>query len=178
MKFRLNEGLENIYDKAQDLFNKIESWEYGCYDSFGNELADKDIWHSVVQEPLQLEKNKKGMCTDYVEYEKDFFINQGYEDSIHTYDIHYTDKDGDHPAHVFLVFEHNNKYYWFEKAWYSEAGIHEFETLDELFKTVAEKHKNTEGTDLKIVEYDRLITCWNQQALEDIFNELEPVYEE
>ena len=36
MKFRLNEGPENIYDKAQDLFNKIESWEYSCYDSYCN----------------------------------------------------------------------------------------------------------------------------------------------
>ena len=55
MKFRLNEGPENIYDKAQDLFNKIESWEYGCYDSMGNELVMIDIWHSVVLEPHQLE---------------------------------------------------------------------------------------------------------------------------
>ena len=178
MKFILKEDKENIYDIAQDLFKKIENWDFGCYDSRGNELDMKDIWHSVVQEPHQLEKNKKGMCLDYVEYEKDYFTEAGFEDKIHTYDISYTDSDGDHPSHVFLVFDHNNKYYWFEKAWHSEAGIYEFDTLTELFQTVAKKHKNTEGTDLRIVEYNRLVTCWNQQALEDIFTELDPVYEE
>lgn len=43
------------------------------------------------------------------------------------------------PAHTFLVYQKNDKYYWFEHAWKEFRGIHEFNSLSELFSDVKEK---------------------------------------
>ena len=49
------------------------------------------------------------------------------------------DYNNPYPMHTFLVYEDNNKYYWFENAWLDNKGIYEYSSLDDLLKDVYEK---------------------------------------
>ena len=48
-------------------------------------------------------------------------------------------RDCNYHMHTFLIFENDNKYYWFENAFEAQRGIHEFSSLDEAIECVKSK---------------------------------------
>ena len=45
-----------------------------------------------------------------------------------------------HPTHTFLIYEKDNKFYYFEHSFEAEKGIYEFNSLDEAINSVKERH--------------------------------------
>lgn len=75
--------------------------------------------------------NKIGNCWDLVEFERKWFLDNGYE--VNTfYEMVVLDYDNIYPTHSFLTYKDNNKYYWFEYADLANIGIHEFNSEKEL----------------------------------------------
>lgn len=75
--------------------------------------------------------NKIGNCWDLVEFERKWFLDNGYE--VNTfYEMVVLDYDNSYPTHSFLIYKDNNKYYWFEYADLANIGIHEFNSEKEL----------------------------------------------
>ena len=141
---KLYEELSDIQDKTEanlfftSLLDELSKFDYAFIDGEGKELSDKDAMKAVVQSPDQLENLRKGVCTDFVEYTR-----VKLDDRKIPYEVYYivcTDKDGDRPSHVFVVVENESKFLWLEAAWHSEAGIHEYDSLEELFEDIARKH--------------------------------------
>ena len=110
----------------------------------------------VLQSSDQVAENKIGLCFDQVEYERELISKMNI--SNRTYFIMYQDSDVG-PAHAFLIFKDNNKYYWFENAWFKYRGIHEYDTkeealLDVKYKFIATLDSYTESK-LRIYEFDK-----------------------
>lgn len=110
----------------------------------------------VLQSPKQVAENKIGLCFDQVEYERELISKMNITNR--TYFIMYQDSDVG-PAHAFLLFKDNNKYYWFENAWLKYRGIHEYDTkeealLDIKYKFIATLDSYTESK-LRIYEFDK-----------------------
>lgn len=108
-------------------------------DSRSNEWKDSWLGEYFLQKPEELMKNKYGVCWDFVEFEREWFKNNGYE--FKTFYMAVIKKEGSKlPTHTFLVYSFNNKWYWFEFSWYNQRGIHEFDSIENLLKNINKIH--------------------------------------
>lgn len=91
-----------------------------------------------LMKPEEVLEYKVGMCFEQTELERAWFINHGINHKVffHMIALPY---NNNYSTHAFLVYELNNKWYWFENSWYDEKGIHEYNTLEELLKDEFEK---------------------------------------
>jgi hypothetical protein len=126
----------------------------------------KKNWYKtcVIQDASSLIKSHYGTCWDQVELERDWFEKSNY--NLKTIFMLFDVKTpNNYPTHTFLLFEENNKVYWFEHAFGHMKGIHEFENLEEAIKVVKEKHfeyalnvgiaKNGDIEKIKCFEYSK-----------------------
>lgn len=123
-----------------------ENIVYGFISKDGKKYTDldskeyKDNWYNeaIVQTGREVLNTKIGTCFDQVELERLWFKEHGYK--FKTIFIWFAlPYINSYPTHSFLVYEENNKYYWFEHSFYTNKGIHEFDTLEELIEFVKSK---------------------------------------
>lgn len=139
----------------------MEEIEYGYkdvnnkyHDSVDNEFAD----NYRLESPAEIEESKLGICWDQVEYERYLFDKQNIKNN--TYFIVHYDNDKC-PTHTFLIYEDNNKYYWFEHAWENFKGIHEYDSIEKALKDIKDKfikyelNNNYVNRNLCIYRYDK-----------------------
>lgn len=146
---------------ANELLKIMDDIEYGWIDKNNNiHINDYTNFESdyILQSPEEVLKNKIGLCWDQVELERNYF--EKHNILISTYFIvHYDNSTC--PTHTFVVFEDNNKYYWFEHSWEIFKGIHEYDTKETLLIDVKNKFidnvikENLMENDLVIYEYSK-----------------------
>jgi hypothetical protein len=110
------------------------------YDMFSEEWND---WYTqcFVQSGEEVLESKTGTCWDQVELERLWFERKGY--TIHSFFMWFeVNKENNYPTHTFLIYENDNKYYWFENAFEAERGIYEFDSLDDAIECVKSKQIN------------------------------------
>ena len=115
-----------------------ENFSYGYTDKNGKKHypEDKDFnlyWYDnySLSSFDDVINNKIGNCWDLVEFERKWFLDNGYE--VNTfYEMVILDYNNNYPTHSFLTYKDNNKYYWFEYADLANIGIHEFNSEKEL----------------------------------------------
>lgn len=159
--------LEDNNTFFSSLLDELSEFDYAFIDDEGKELDDEDAMKAVVQSPEQLIELGKGVCTDFVEY-----TCAKLDERNISYEVYYiacTDKDGDMPSHVFVVVENEGKILWLEAAWHSEAGIHEYDSLEELFEDIARKHCIYDGENYlescEIREIKKSLVGMSQEAI-------------
>lgn len=102
---------------------KLHTWDDSDYQSnFINDYA--------LTSPNQVLENKYGQCWDQVELERDWFSKNNYKFKT-LYIMFLFNHENNFPTHSYLVFERNNKWYWFEYSDEINAGIHEFDSYGE-----------------------------------------------
>lgn len=145
----------------KEILKLMNNINYGYIDKQKKIHEEIDEFFSdnyILQSPKELEKNKYGVCWDQVELERHYF--EKYNFNIKTYFIVYYDNDKC-PTHTFLVYEKNNKYYWFEHSWNRFRGIYEYGNLDKLLLDVKNKYikyeleNNYNKDNLIIYEYTK-----------------------
>lgn len=124
-----------------DILNNLEGIEYGWCDIDKNVYKDVDKGFKkkyVLSSPEDVINNKVGTCYDLVELERTYFKSLGKK--INTYFMVYYEAKKIY-THTFVVFEENEKFYWFEYAWNKFKGIHEYMSLFDLLTEVRENFK-------------------------------------
>ena len=145
----------------EEIFNKMEKIKYGYVDCSNNvhKMVD-DVFSKlyILQSPLDLEKSKYGVCWDQVELERYYFEKN--KILFKTYFIVHYDNDKC-PTHTFLVYENNQKYYWFEHSWEKFRGIKCYISLNSLLEDVRQRfikyelNNNYVDNNLLIYEYSK-----------------------
>lgn len=117
----------------------------------------------ILENPNELINNLYGNCWDQVEFERDWFLKNGYE--IKTiYEMVKLDYDNVYPTHSFLAYKDNDYWYWFENADFNNRGIYRFNTFDELLNHQYKKYveflktfniKNEEIEKIIITDFDK-----------------------
>lgn len=150
-------------DFSNNVMQVMETIEYGFLDEFGENIYNKseEEWDKFSEfyyllSPEELLDKKCGVCWDQVELERKLFKDFGI--ATKTYFIYISDGDIV-PSHTFLVYEDDGKYCWFEHSWEIYVGIHEYESLNELFVDVKKKFVDfnrfmTSSKDIYMFEYD------------------------
>lgn len=134
-------GQLNIWDfyNEFEIMKLMSDIEYGWIDKNNNKHDRIDEFYLenyILQNPKEVINNKLGVCWDQVELERYYF--KGNNLNIKTFFLVHYDEDKS-PTHTFLTFEKNNKYYWFEHSWKTFRGIHEYNSLKELFLDIQDK---------------------------------------
>ena len=93
----------------------------------------------ILESPSDVLKNLYGNCWDQVEFEREWFLKEGYQ--IKTiYEMVKLDYDNDYPTHTFLIYKDNEYWCWFENADFNNRGIRKFITIDELLNYQYKKY--------------------------------------
>ena len=127
----------------KDLLEYMDkNFSYGYLDKNNNihryddpDFDDNEKWYNtyVLESYDDIEKNHIGNCYDMVEYEREWFIKNGYETETY-YEIVNLPYDNPYPTHSFLVFKYNDKYYHFEYSDFNNRGIHEYDDINSLLE--------------------------------------------
>lgn len=138
MKINKNVAFNELKN-IEELNKYMSDIEYGWMDNnlFGHIGAEQIFSKNyVLQSPDQIIENRLGVCWDLVELERLFCENNKL--NFETYFIVYYDDDKC-PTHTFLIYELDNKWYWFENSWEKYRGIHQFSDKQELLEDVRNK---------------------------------------
>lgn len=169
----LNESKYN--DHIFQIAKEMSMIKYGAFDKDGNELPDKRMMDAVVQNPEDTLKHGKGICMDQVEVERLLFSKAGIPHKV--YYVGFEDDEGDDVAHVFLVFEDNKEFKWFENSWSSCKGIHSYKSLDDLLHDVAERHCDRENiNNCKIFEIEESLVGMTQDEVIKLANSKKNIF--
>lgn len=136
-----------------DILNALEGIEYGWSDINNNtyQTLDKGFKKNyVLATPDEVLKNSLGTCYDIVELERAYFKQLGIK--VNTYFMIYYESKKVY-THTFVVYEENEKFYWFEYSWNKVKGIHEYMSLYDLLKDVREKFKKHHNLKFMDVDY-------------------------
>ena len=100
-----------------------------------------DDWFDeyILENSDDLAKNLYGNCWDQVEFERDWFLKNGYEVKT-IYEMVNLDYDNDYPSHSFLIYKDNDEWCWFENADFNNRGIHRYNSYDELLSDQYKKY--------------------------------------
>lgn len=137
---------QNIKTPAE-LLKYMDNIQYGFtdkegknYGSWNEEEFEKEVFNKwFLSSPERLIKVKHGHCYDQVELERDWFIKHGYK--VHTYYMMFLlPYENPYTTHTFLIYEKDNKYYYFEHSDYYHRGIYEFKSLNEALTFCRSNH--------------------------------------
>lgn len=93
----------------------------------------------ILENKDDLLKNLCGNCWDQVEFERYWFLKNGYE--IKTiYEMVKLNYDNNYPTHSFIAYKDNNYWFWFENSDFVNRGIHKFDTFDALLNYQYKKY--------------------------------------
>ncbi len=138
--------LKNNIKNIEDLFEFAKNIHYGWIDQKKKiHSGVNDANEYSLQSPMELIKNKIGICWDMTELYRCWFSTMT-NLKFKTYYIFYEDKKGC-PSHSILVFYKDSHVYWFE-PWFDNEdfhyrGIHEYKDINELlenFKSIFFKY--------------------------------------
>lgn len=130
---------KSIIKTPTELLEYMSDFEYEWMDKDGNfhdELIPEMYEKYSLMSPEEVFENKKGICVDQTEFEREWFSKNNYKHKVMVIQIK---REESKPGHAFLVYEDKGKYYWFENAWYDERGIHEYDSYELLIEDIKSK---------------------------------------
>ena len=137
----INESSESVFDKILKLNDRLNEYEYMVPNN-GNPIThiknDDFIKYYVLLSPNEFEKYKGGICWDYVAYEAMYFRAKYPNIKFETY-YQVIDNRNDNPTHTFLIFEFDNKWYWFESSWKTNCGVYGFDNKNDCIEYIMQK---------------------------------------
>ena len=137
----VNESSDSIFDKILKLNDRLNAYEYMVPNN-GNPIThiknDDFVKYYILLSPNEFEKYKGGVCWDYVEYEAMYFRAKYPNIKFETY-YQVIDNRNDNPTHTFLIFEFDNKWYWFESSWKTNCGVYGFDNKNACIEYIMQK---------------------------------------
>lgn len=94
-----------------------------------------------LMSPKAVEKLKKGSCHDQVMFEMSELRKMGIKPKA-TFVMEYSDNGQGGMTHSFVHYKKGNKTVWLENAWEQRAGIHEYNSLNDIKKDIRNAHKS------------------------------------
>ena len=153
-------------NRILEIMDELRNIEYGFKDKNGANLINSESWDKnfynfyYLLSPEELLHSKCGVCWDQVELERKLFNDANI--NCDTYFI-YIDDNENLPSHTFLIFQLNDKYYWFEHSWYYMKGIHEYNNIKALLNDVKNKFIDSRKNEINSnLNYETFIYKYNK----------------
>lgn len=152
--------------------------KYGPWDEEEFQEGCRTKWH--LSSPTRLIEVGYGHCWDQVELEREWFLSHEYK--VKTFYIWFElPYENEYSTHTYLVFENDNKFYYFEHSDFNNRGIYEFRSYEEAIDYQKSKHIETnqkqkliseeELKHLRIYEYSQPVYgCTMDEFIDHILN--------
>lgn len=141
-------------NNVMEILTQLETIENGWMDLEKNIYKDTEKGFKkkyVLSSPEDVLTNHVGTCFDLVELERAYFKSLNKKFNAY-FMIYYESKKV--YTHTFIVYEENEKFYWFEYAWNKNKGIHEYMSLYDLLTSVRDSFKKQNN--IKFMDNDYL----------------------
>lgn len=112
-------------------------------DPFSNEWSNDWYNECIIQTGEEVINSLIGTCWDQVELERLWFEKNNYNFKT-IFEWYEVGKPLNISTHTYLIYEKDNKWYWFEHAFETYRGIHEFNSEEDAINFVKEKHSEHE----------------------------------
>lgn len=101
-----------------------------------------------LMSPEQVQRTKKGSCHDQVMYEIQMLKKMG----LNPQALFVMESSGNRGGmtHSLVYFAKNGKIHWLENAWSERAGLHSFNSVDEIKREISKAHQNGEFGDKRV----------------------------
>ena len=125
--------------------NMNKTWDYGVLHNKRHILDtskfnwDKDYRTTPVE---TLEKEKIGVCWDFVNYQHNKLKKLGIKDKSYLLFIQRSNDPKDAITHTFTTFELNGKKYWMESAAWPKRGVHEINGWNDVVDDLRDMYGN------------------------------------
>lgn len=117
-----------------------------------DELYNRLLFESYyLQTPAEILKSKHGICWDQVELARYWLTMHGY--MVYTFFVKIRN-------HSIMIYESNNKFYWFERTFKPLNGIREFSSLNAALKFIRKAEaivNKVEPSEVDIFKYDEVV---------------------
>ena len=146
-KIQKHEYCESLVDELNT------KWDYGVLHKGKHvtDLSDFD-WSNYRTTPVEtLEKEKCGVCWDFVNYQHHKLKKAGIKDD--NYMCTFRKGNGDLVTHTFTTYDLDGKKYWIESAMWPKRGIHEIGSYKDVIKEIKDNYK-IKDTDLSLFKYN------------------------
>ena len=153
----MKDELNIILSRLDDIKYGFEDQDNNIYTTNIKDFRNKFDHLYYLQEPEKTIQTKYGVCWDQVELER-YYLEKNNIDAKSYFIIAYSKMQTQ--THTFLVTK-LDKYYWLEHSWESHAGLHEYDSLNELLIDVKTKFEeyliqnNIKEYEIVIYEYDK-----------------------
>jgi hypothetical protein len=157
--------MDNINTPEELIDFMYENFNYGFLGKSGqvyhfddDNFQDNWINEYILQTPDELLINKYGNCYDEVEFERNWFLNHGYEVKT-IFEMVLLDYKNDYSTHSYLVYkDKDNKWCLFENADYDRRGIYKFDTYEDVIHYQYNEYlKDLKALGIKDDEVKRII---------------------
>lgn len=148
------EDAKVIFEKNKDIKYGWKSKKDSKYYFHITEGLAKNFCFQTCEE---IEKSRIGICWETVELNREYLEKNNISCKAYFFVIPFNN----FYCHSVLVFNDKNKYYWFENSFKNMIGIHEYNSLQELFNNVINNFGNIVNQkkinirSLKIYEYSK-----------------------
>lgn len=118
----------------------VDNREYTNWENdINSEFQQATMTKYALCDKERMLKYGLGVCFDQVEFERFWFSEHNY--NFKTFFIWFCfQKNNNYCSHTYLVYEDNNKYYYFEHADGNNKGIREFDSYEDAIKYQMDKH--------------------------------------
>ena len=121
--------------------------------SFNNyELYNRLLYESYyLQTPAEVLESKHGLCWDQVELVRYWLMMHGY--NVYTFFIKIRN-------HAVIIYEKDNRFYWFERTFKPLNGIRKFSSLSAVLNFIRKAEaivNKVELFDIDIFKYDEVV---------------------
>jgi len=137
--------------KCKDFNKKLSQYEWGPVGKNLESLDDDDFDNYRTLSPTDFDKVKKGTCWDYVEFQRDWYEDQGI-----SHNVYYLEADNKEKAsHTILIAKVGDQFIWDESSWKAHKGLHPSKSKVSLLRTICEKHSKADKDKInQIVVYE------------------------
>lgn len=141
IKYKILPGVtlnSDKFDILQRIYRELDTWEYGCIiknKRYDETILDEVNWDLYRTTPIdRLEKQKIGVCWDFVNYQHHLFKKNDIDDESYLI-FASIPSENRVITHTFSIVIINGQRYWFEQSFYKFKGIYKIRDIMDVINT-------------------------------------------
>lgn len=146
---------DEIHKQVSTLNQKLNNFNYGA-------MVDGKVYTDMSKVPWnkyktmtkeQMDKYKVGICWDFVNYQHEYFKENGIPHKSYMFVKQQSDDPNDIVTHTFNIVSNGDKQQWFESSWTKHQGVHDVKSYKDVVSELDKAYGNkTQPFD--VYEYD------------------------
>lgn len=141
---KTNRSTEQVDKQVRTLNDKLNNFNYGA-------MVDGKVYTDMNAVPWdkyktmtksQMDKYKVGICWDFVNYQHEYFKQNGIYHKSYMFVKQVSDDPNDLVTHTFNIVNNGNKQQWFESSWMKNQGVHDVESYKDVIEKLDKAYGN------------------------------------